>query len=50
MSVIDKYAPLVKKNFTRPLAPWMKDIKINKQNKQKLIHYLINGRDNKQFQ
>ena len=28
--VIDKHSPLVKTTFTRPLAPWMKDIKINK--------------------
>ena len=30
LSVIDKHAPLVKTKFTRPPAPWMKDIKINK--------------------
>ena len=30
LSVIDKHAPLVKANFTRPPAHWMKDIKINK--------------------
>ena len=29
LSVIDKHAPLVKTKFTRPPAPWMKDIKIN---------------------
>ena len=29
LSVIDKHAPLVKIKFTRPPAPWMKDIKIN---------------------
>ena len=28
--VIDKHSPLVKTTFTRPLAPWMKDIKTNK--------------------
>ena len=30
LSVIDKHAPLVKTKFTRPSAPWMKDIKTNK--------------------
>ena len=30
LSVIDKHAPLAKTKFTRPPAPWMKDIKINK--------------------
>ena len=30
LSVIDKDASLVKTKFTRPPAPWMKDIKINK--------------------
>ena len=30
LSVIDKHTPLVKTKFTRPSAPWMKDIKINK--------------------
>ena len=29
LSEIDKHAPLVKTKFTRPPAPWMKDIKIN---------------------
>ena len=30
LSVIDKHAPLIKTKFTRPTAPWLKDIKINK--------------------
>ena len=30
LSVIDKQVPLVKTTFTRPPAPWMKDIKIIK--------------------
>ena len=29
-SVIEKHLPLVKTKFTRPPAPWMKDIKIHK--------------------
>ena len=30
LSVIHKHAPLVKTKFTRPPAPWMKDINMNK--------------------
>ena len=30
LSAIDKQVPLVKTTFTRPPAPWMKDIKIDK--------------------
>ena len=30
LSVIDKRAALAKTKLTRPPAPWMKDIKINK--------------------
>lgn len=29
LTAIDKHAPLVRKNFTRTLAPWMKDIEIS---------------------
>ena len=35
LSVIDKHAPLVKTKFTRPPAPWMKDIKINKLQRER---------------
>ena len=35
LSVIDKHAPLVKTKFTRPPATWMKDIKINKLQRQR---------------
>ena len=37
LSVIDKYTPLVKTKFTRPPAPWMKDIKINNFNVNEII-------------
>ena len=30
LSIIDKHAPFVKTIFSRPAAPWIKDIKINK--------------------
>ena len=35
LSVIDKHTPLVKTKFTRPPAPWMKDIKINKLQRER---------------
>ena len=35
LSVIDKQAPLVKTKFTRPPAPWMKCIKINKLQRER---------------
>ena len=35
LSVIDKHAPLVKTKFTRPTAPWLKDIKINKLKRER---------------
>ena len=35
LSVIDKHAPLVKTKFTRPAAPWTKDIKINKLQRER---------------
>ena len=35
LSVIDKHAPLVKTKFTRPRAPWMKDIKTNKLQRER---------------
>ena len=38
LSVIDKHAPLLKTKFTKPPAPWMKDIKIDKL-KQERDHW-----------
>ena len=35
LSVIDKHAPLAKTKFTRPPVPWMKDIKINKLQRER---------------
>ena len=44
LSVIDKHAPLVKTKFTRPPAPWMKDIKDNRLQREKLSAQKSNRR------
>ena len=44
LSVIDKHAPLVKTKFTRPPATWMKDIKDNRLQREKLSAQKSNRR------
>ena len=44
LSVIDKHGPLVKTKFTRPPAPWMKDIKDNRLQREKISSQKSNRR------